>query len=361
MKKRVCILTWHQYHNFGSQLQAFALRKVLEKNNYDARIINYRRSLRKESLSLLFKSVLGFFVEKTGYQKLQRYRYSWLRFQRKYLNLTRPLIKEQLKNEVKKYEVLICGSDQIWAPNVLDTTYMADFIGSSDIRKVSYAASIGLTHIPDNMVDVYKSLLNDFEYISVRESKGAELIKSITGLNASVVLDPTLLLKMEDYNAIEVIPSECPSRFCFCYFLNTNHWYKSLVEDYARKHDLAIIGVSSNLNDISWMKQDLQCGPREFLWYIHHANIVFTDSYHGTIFSLIYHTPYYVFQRFRSDDPINQNSRIIQLIDYFSISDRYVTCGIRTLPRTNCSFNTFDETIEDLRKSSTCYLMEALK
>ena len=360
LMKKVCIITWHQYYNYGSQLQAYALVKILRNQGFDAHILNYNKNETKKVLSLKLRCALGMVVAKSNIQKIQRFRYPWLRYQQKYLFLTRPVSIDDLKQEASKYDVIVCGSDQIWAPNVFNSIYMADFISGKDIRKISYAASIGLKYIPDSLVLTYQQLLSDFYAISIREDEGAFLLKSRIGVEAQVVLDPTLLLDKDNYIKIEAKPLRIYSQFGFCYFLNKNHWYKDLVQQYAKEHNITLIGFSANADDSSWIISVDQCGPREFLWYIHHAKIVFTDSYHGTIFSLIYHTQFYTFQRFAEDDPINQNSRIIQLNRYFNICSRM--CGPETIILKDevYDYKGFDSLIDQLRKESIKYLVEAI-
>lgn len=353
---KVAILTWHHYDNFGSVLQAYALQHTISKLNLEVQIIDYR-SLRggkihgfKEEVKFILGEVL----------QIKRYQNPFTKFRKNYYNMSH-LIQEKLvlQDTIKSFDFVICGSDQIWAPNVFDSVYMLDFVPEK-ITKISYAASIGLNTIPIDMVDIYKKLLSRFRAISVRENKGALLLKEL-GIESTVVLDPTLLIDTKTWqkheNAVKT-----NKKFIFCYFLKTNHNYKNVVENYAKKNYVDILGCSANKNDSEWMTLVNSVGPKEFLWLIHHAEAIFTDSYHGTIFSILYHKDFITFERFENTDEICQNSRISQLDDYFHISNRILKKSdyekFEIIPAIN--YSKIEKNISEQRYRSMDFLYRAL-
>ena len=221
---------------------------------------------------------------------------------------------------------------------------------------------VGLNEIPIDLVQTYKKLLMRFQSISVREKQGACLLYQTCGIKSEVVLDPTLLVKVENWERIEK-KIKRNDRYIFCYFLNKNHKYKVPVQKYAKKKNIEVIGCSANADDADWMTMlGKEIGPSEFLWLIHHAETVFTDSYHGTIFSLLYHKQFITFERFENTDKICQNSRIYQLDDYFGLSQRIVRIKEDTdIFIDDFDYCLFDQRLNELRNSSMDYLQKALR
>ena len=361
---KIGIITWHYYNNFGSHLQAFALCLYLKKNGYNSEIINYRNPkfgvlspLKRVLLDILL--LLPSFVR----NRLNGHLYyaSYL-FEKKYLPQTKPFTeRNELSNECLKYDGIICGSDQIWAPNVYNPIYMLDFVPDS-INKVSYAASIGLDSIPHEMVENYKNYIGRINHVSVREEKGKEILKNQCGIESTVVLDPTLLLRKEEWDKLKK-KSAIKEKYIFCYFLKKDHQYKKLVKEFAEKNGYEIYGVSDSPNDNTWMKtfNYRDVGPCEFIGLIEGSKGVFTDSYHGTIFSMIYHKPFTLFERFSCGDKICQNSRIEQLKDYFGIRDNVVRVeSVKSIGLKNIDYDSFEKTLAGLRDKSMDFLEKAL-
>lgn len=361
--KRIGVITWHYYENFGSALQIYALQVILEKLRTKVEIINYRNPKfgKYSKVKVILRLVMHYFTKYLGSANKKRYAYTFLRFQNRFLNQGSVIqTSEKLKKRASKYHSVLCGSDQIWAPNVFNPIYMLNFVNGQVTRKISYAASIGLDYLPADLVPVYTELLSDFNSISVREELGKELLYDRCGISSTVVLDPTLLLSSKEYQHLQR-KVNTPGNFIFCYFLNADHEYQKTVQDFAREKNCEIIGWSAKENDSDWMTLMQWIGPCEFLWLIEHAECIFTDSYHGTIFSLLYHKVFWTFERFRCDDPICQNSRLYQIEKHFGISNRIVQVDS---PRFDClpmDYESFDRKLTELREKSINYLKKALE
>ena len=364
MVNSVGILTWHYYTNYGSALQAYALQQTIESLGYNVKIINYRNpkygiiNHNKERLKIVLSQTLGKSNGKIGV----RFAYPFLSFQENFFHQTRLYNSVTELNAINgDYDTIIFGSDQIWAPNVFNDIYMGSFISGESTKLVSYAASIGLNSIPDELVSVYKKMLARFKAISVREEIGKILLEEKCGIAASVVLDPTLLLSNDNYNRIERKPKQTiESKYLFCYFLNENHQYRDTVIKCAESYGLRIVGISQNNRDLSWMKILQAIGPQEFLWLIHHAEVVFTDSYHGTIFSILFQKKFYTFERFKSESTVNQNSRIYQLSKYIGTDSFIVTNTESIQDKLVIDWNSVSDQIRSLRVLSMNYLKGAL-
>ncbi len=363
MNKNVGIITWHYYINFGSALQAYALQKSIKDMGCKVKMIDYRnpcfgkvnrvKKCAKMRVKALIRALTGQECDRDS---------AYYFFQSKYFRKTK-LIQDQelLPGICQKLDCVICGSDQIWAPNVFNPVYMLDFV-MDNIPKIAYAASVGLNDIPNDLVDTYHSLLSRFHRISVREVVGATLLNQKCSVDATVVLDPTFLIDIEHWKTLER-SINYKRKFIFCYFLNANHQYRRSVQKYATDNGVTIIGYSARKNDSEWMNLlSSTIGPCEFLWLIHHAEAVFMDSYHGTIFSLLYHKDFITFERFEASDKICQNSRIYQLSEYFDISNRIIKVAedleITISP---LDYALFEDRLSALRKLSVEFLVDALE
>jgi hypothetical protein len=225
---------------------------------------------------------------------------------------------------------------------------------------VSYAASIGLNDIPENLILPYKNNLSDFYMISVREEEGKMLLKEKCDVDSTVVLDPTMLHNSSFYIKIEKEVCDINGNYLFCYFLNKNHQYRERVEKYAKNHGLQIIGVSDKVKDGEWMRRLSNLGADNFIWLINHAQVVMTDSYHGTIFSLLFHKQFWTFERFNEKDPICQNSRIRQLQQYFGLVGRIVAPMDKIDESVEIDYDNYESALKLLREQSQDFLHKAL-
>ena len=356
---KVAILTWHYYQNFGSALQCFALQTILENLGLDVKVINYRNpkfgsiDIPKENLCYILAPIL---------QRIsKRFKLANLTFRKKYIYETH-LVRttEEICRLSKHFDAVVFGSDQIWAPNLLNTVYLGEPI-DKDVRKVSYAASIGLNDIPDGIVSKYKQLLNEFYAISIREHEGQKLLKTKCGIDSTVVLDPTLMIDAKVYEKMQREVNGVQKPYIFCYFLNKEHKYKERVIEYARNNDLEIIGVSDKVDDEEWMTRLTGLGADHFLWLINNAETIMTDSYHGSIFSLLFHKNLWIFQRFAENNPICQNSRIRQLQMNFNLEHRVVSATSQIDDSFSIDYSYFESQLKTLRASSIDFLKNALK
>ena len=352
-KKKLGIITWHDHNNPGGSLQAFALLTAINNLGYSARIINYHQTHRSQ-----FKRCIKWFISTLTSNLPHKYYYPYEEFYGKYYKLTKEYLPNTIGGKLEKFDCIISGSDQIWAPNVFDPNYMLECYHG---KKISYAASIGLNYIPDNLVEKYTELLSDYTAISVRESIGVELIKTRCGLKSKVVLDPTLLLETKDYRKMQKPYYNIKKPYVFCYFLNENNDYESVVNNCAESKGFHVCGISKDISNSEWINILDKVGPCEFLWLIDNASIVLTDSYHGSIFSLLFSKPLVLFERFDENSSINQNSRIYQLVEYFNIPcrERLGKNVYEMLSETD--YKNFDITLSSLKNESFMFLREALK
>lgn len=320
--KKIGIITWHNYPNLGSALQAYALHTFINNQGGNATIIDYISSHRPSLFRLrLCLSYIDSFVPRCLSNKLH---YRFIKFEHSFFKKTEPIYTyEELVSLNERFDSFICGSDQIWAPNVFNDIYMLSFVNKGE--RYSYAASIGLPEIPISLRDKYLNLLQHFDNIAVREESGKELLKRYFNLNSEVVLDPTLLLTKCDWKLVSSQKQRNRKKYLLCYFLGTQLEHRTLAIDLAKKMELEIVILSRfQLDNRIEFRRDVDAGPQEFLSYIDHADFVLTDSFHGTCFSIIYNKEFYVVERFKDNSPINQNSRIYNILSKFNLNDRLI-------------------------------------
>lgn len=219
--------------------------------------------------------------------------------------------------ELILFDYFVCGSDQIWNPFYPQNS-LIDFLQFAPAEKrIAYAPSFGVSHIPEHKKEIYKKWISEIPHLSVREEKGVQIIKELTGRDAEVLVDPTLMLTAEEWLAIAEKPDfEVPEKFILTYFLgNQNRKYKQFIQKQAENMRCKII----NLNEIREFEH--YCvDPSGFVYLINKAALVCTDSFHGTVLSIILKRNFVVFDRV--EDGHSMGSRMETLLKKFGMEER---------------------------------------
>lgn len=322
MSSKIGIITWHNYPNFGSALQAYALHRYINALGGDVRIIDYAPE--KPRLWRI-RLVLSFFDQFIPKKAAEKFHYRFLSFECRYFRKTRRYVTiESLAKTNRSFDIFICGSDQIWAPNVFREIYMLSFVEDAK-KKLSYAASIGLPEIPVDLQPVYNRLLKRFDRISVREKQGRDLL-SLIGIDATVVLDPTFLFAKEHWIKLAKMGRKRTGPYILCYFLGQTERHRKMAEAIAAMKEYSIVCLSRfEMDKRPSFITDSDAGPREFIGYVSNAALVITDSFHGLCFSINLNRDFYVVNRFEDGDAINQNSRIEHILTALSLEARLIT------------------------------------
>lgn len=319
---KIGILTFHDAHNYGAVLQAFALKKYLKNVGADARIINYhhvdmeygfprKRKLKEKSLRGVYKHL---------YSKKDHY-LRWEKFEK--------FIKELIDGEDETYrteeslgkldiDVWISGSDQIWNSEIthgLNRGYYLDF--ETNGKKVTYAVSMGIDKLDDHLEEDFKNYLKNIDCISVREASLKEYIEKFIDMPVEKVVDPTLLLTNDDYKELylnRIIKED----YLLIYALKTDERLKKMAEKIAAERKLKIIEINDYKNPNYYCTQISNAGPHEFVTLFRDASFVISNSYHGTVFSILNHKEFITF-RF-----MNRNSRMETLLASAGLSERLI-------------------------------------
>ena len=357
MQKKVAIITWHNYPNFGSALQAYALHTYINKKNGNATIINYINGTKPSLYSIrLVLSLFDRFIPNFISKKIH---YRFISFEHKYFKETKEInSRVELEKLSEQFDCFICGSDQIWAPNVFNDIYMLSFVPEHK-EKYSYAASIGLPHIPASLKQTYATLLRRFNLISVREKQAKDLLKNDFNIDSQLVLDPTLLLSSLEWNEIIKKSPIKSESYILCYFLGTNQTHREIAKELAHKLNCKAIILSRYNSDRFFdFTIDSDAGPKEFLRYIRDAKLIITDSFHGLCFSINFNKDFYVVNRFTESDPINQNSRIKNILEILNLENRLIDATPQTISSIN--YTAANKKLEEMRTISYNFISEIL-
>ncbi|MBQ8549935.1 MAG: polysaccharide pyruvyl transferase family protein [Clostridia bacterium] len=303
--KKIGTITFHWAANYGAVLQAYALQKHLKNCGRDTEIIDYVPVLTSILLRIQALRARDFSFWKRE-KKIKKFRKKELTLSKKrYYN------NSALFSAEDEYSAVICGSDQIWNESfamppkrLANLSYFLDFAGSA--KRISYAASFGANKIPNDMVLRIKPLLERFDTLTVRENTGAEILKDM-GLDSTVVADPTLLLTAADYSALlenRVLP-DAPR--VFSYILHKNQTVCEEISAAVNKNFDS--ETDAHVNDY---------GVYEWLSFVRDSKFLVTNSFHGTVFSLLFHTPFITVPVKGS----GMNDRILTLLRSVGLEDR---------------------------------------
>ncbi|MBN2513668.1 MAG: polysaccharide pyruvyl transferase family protein [Sedimentisphaerales bacterium] len=359
---KVGIISYYKTINYGSVLQAYALQTTIRKMGYGCEHIRYSsgRSLAFRLFAAIRrpqKALNVILSRRTTRGLLYR------EFIDQYIVESKHLYRSlnELESANNSYETFVCGSDQIWAPNQFNERYYLGFVKEKN-KKIAYAPSIGLPAIPDALKSRMASLINDIGFLSVREKDGAQLIRELTGIDVPVVLDPTLLLTTEEWLNISKTPN-FNEPYILCHFLGKSPKHRELAKCYARATGLKTVVLPFSKCDYSWGDITLtDAGPREYLGLVHNANIIFTDSYHGMLFSLNLNRPFNVFMRFSESHVLCQNSRIVNILDKFNLWKRLVKEDVLEIEQEDdIDYHDINSMLDDERKCSIEYLRDSLQ
>lgn len=362
--KKVGILTFHFANNYGAILQAYALKEVLLRMGYDVIFINrYYKPCFLKRLYINFR---------VGYNSKER---NWLDFAKSRDKLIQPVTPyyssydASLKINYQNYHAIITGSDQVWRYSFshIGYGYYLDFVTNPSIRKVSYAASFGNKEWTENnaVTENIKGLLYKFSAISVRETSGVEICKNIFGVNAKHVLDPTLLLDSFDYTdkiLNNYVPERDYSHFVVSYLLANNQVPEVMrkLNYFANSNGCQFMDLyfidSANTNEYGILNK-VHVRLEEWLYAIKTAKYIVTNSFHATVFSILFKKQFVVLE-----SNGHRSSRISSLLNSLSISGRYVTLENISAEqlRNEIDYSTVYKRLSTLRTSSYGFLKDAL-
>lgn len=349
---KIAIITLADFNNYGNRLQNYALEKVLtDIGNEVSSIVSYRPNLLKEAIKLVVKNNSILFKEKV--LRIRRLK-KFLAFDKRYVNTCAINSDSFGSLQEKDYDCFFVGSDQVWNPDWANYTYEKMFLRFCPSQKrISYAASFGVDRIPEKWVKKYKVGLSEFNFLSVRERNAVGIVKSLTGRKCDVVLDPTLLLNKCDWDTVKRIPERAHKNdYILTYFLGEKPGsLNDKLLKYASLYHCRVINLL-DLNDDAYL-----AGPDDFVGLISNAKLILTDSFHATVFSIIYERPFVVYNRLGIG--AKMGSRIDSLLEMCGLFERRSE-KIRDDQLLRCNFDTARKAIAQEQMQSINFIRKAV-
>ena len=340
--KKIALIVCYHIKNYGSVLQSYATQKLIEKENLVYECINYHK---KKNLKFLWKNFLRcfnivllktklliikkqiyikFFNKKLGKQIIERDKIFNQFIEQNFKLSPQYNGYEELKKSSSNYDAFVLGSDQVWNPMNLGNNYYTLNFVPDNIPKITYAPSFGVSKIPSYQIKKTQQYLNRIDFLSVREQSGKKIIKELIGKDVPVVLDPTLMLTIDEWRQLYPQERLIKEKYILCYFLGDNlqhrEWANQIKEKTGFKivilpHMDQIVKIDFHFGDIKYF----MAGPKEFLNLIQNAEMICTDSFHGTVFSILNQKQFLVFHRYRTTKKSSTNSRIASLLNLLKI------------------------------------------
>lgn len=354
---KIGIITIYDNNNYGNRLQNYATQQVIYKYNIEpVTIKNSIVTNKKENSKLLYilRIIKGIYIDLKLFYCSNKNRLKKFNMFNKYINITKKKLNFLDKNIGKKFSYFITGSDQVWNPNFgrLRDTELLNFPSSE--QKIAFAASFGISELPDQYKQKTAEALKTFKAISVREDTGKKIVEELTGrTDVEVLVDPTMLLTPEEWDKVSKKPEQLNfDKYILCYFLGElSEQRKKEIERVAKENNCKIINILDKKDPF------YETGPSEFLYLEKNAFLICTDSFHSSVFAILYNRPFIVFDR--EDSLVKMNSRLDTLLKKFELEDRWYEGEIKE-EQLKTDYTKAYEILEKEREKSMKFLKKAL-
>ena len=389
--KKTYISSCYFKHNYGSALQAYATQRYLDligvpNETFD---VSHLKDFKSGKRRYYFHQLLNFsfyrakfgmikflfrkkFSKKLKANILQREK-AFLEFERMNFRLTPAMSSYKQLHDfcLANASNVIVGSDQLWLPvNVVADYYTLNFV-PQEINTIAYATSFGVSKIPGNLKDRYKRFLNRIQHLSVREESGKNIISALTDKQCEVVCDPTLLLTEQEWTAISSKTPIVEEKYIFCYFLGKDKAHRQFAERLKSLTGYKIVSINHcdefvKYSDKFADEAPYNVGPSEWLNLLHNAEFVCTDSFHGTVFSLIFRRKFFSFRRYSKKSSFSTNSRLDTLLKMAGAEGRIFSGKesedeIKKLIAEELPYDAIGKRLEEYRAKSKEYIIRSVK
>lgn len=351
--KKIGILTlYYNNNNYGGIAQAYALQKYIEMLEYDASLISYKRITapilvrdnfsknpiayirsKTHNLPRKIKQRLKDKISNTLYQdklkdNIEKRNQAFQRSRELVKHTASIYTDETIAETVDMFDCFISGSDQIWKPDVIRPTFVCDFLPENK-KCFSYASSITVTKLPQEYGEFMQRALAKYQWISVREEEGKNYLQKLLSRNVDVVVDPTLLLPNSTWENItsERIVTE---KYIFVYLLGQDERQRNEIKRYAKQLSLKIVylphvegkvrACDIGFGDVCLYDIDLS----DFFSLIKYAEMIFTDSFHAVVFSIVFKKKFWVYERAVLQVNSGMGSRLTTLLNLTGLTERKI-------------------------------------
>ena len=386
--KKLALVTCYFQLNYGSQLQAYATQLLFNKMGVENETIcidgiqneinkaKYRYFLSRiwdiHTVKDKWATVKKALAERTKGREYKRniamrrkmfydFSHTMFRISKRYNS------RDEITAEAHNYAGFVVGSDQLWLPSNIEGDYYSLNFVPVDIPKIALSTSFGISRLPKVQAAKAAKFLKRFDFISVREVSGQKIVKQLTGRDVPVVCDPTILFTAEEWGCITKRERFYNEPYLFCYFLGNNPEQREFVR---RVKEITGCKIVQLQHCDEYIKSDVEfpdyapynVGPAEFVQLIRDAEYVFTDSFHASVFSLLYQKKFFTFRRYNNDSVVSTNGRLYSLLalvgqeNRLLKGDEYVNdVLVRTV-----DYNKVHARLAELRSFTKNYVKDAL-
>ena len=322
------LVTFYHIHHYGALLQACATERAVARLGSECEIIDYyvnqdnrlfQRPTGIGSAAHDAHTALHYGPLKTRYDRFEEFSRTCLSISSHHYESL-----EELRGADLPYDVILSGSDQIWNPKIFpDGKFDPVFFGAfSSKRKIAYAPSFGIPHVPESMEEELRGYLGSFSHLSVRERQGERIVEEVLGRKVPVVLDPTLLLTAQEWG--EMAHFQGKPGYILCYCISDPAPLTPYIHRLAEETGLPVVQLCGMRRSVfPRAKQVLDAGPAEFLGWFQNASYVCTNSFHGTVFSVQFQKPFFTAVA-PSEMAEPESSRTFSLLSRLGLTERIV-------------------------------------
>lgn len=356
---KIGLLAYHYALNYGAVLQIASLQRKIQSMGHECKIINYytegtlqwdkyrKVTLDKNLLSEMKWNTYLFLVKKRKRKTFDEFLSG--------LDMTMYIDSEKKLNLEEQFDAFIVGSDQVWNCYTmdLDSTYFLDFV-SDKKKKNAYAASFGYSVIPEEYREFTNKYLENFNHISVRETQGKEIIKDLKGLDTPVVLDPVFFSTVADWK----LKSEriIKEKYVLVYQPQKSSTLGKRARKIAKENGCKVVYVSRTWDGVIGANtiNMSTVSPRDFLRLLRDAEVVITNSFHGTAFSIIFRKQFWV------EYNEGTSSRIESVLKTFALANRELSDRTTFVPDPRIDYHEVDAKLKELLDFSEHYLEQII-
>ena len=362
---KVGILTFPNSVSYGACLQMIALQNTVHRLGHDVEIINYHNPYMKaEKHTAKGRNPLKRALQRRVRLLLHHRLYArFRRFEQQqvtYYPARAFTDKNRLTDVGQRYDAVICGSDQVWSPYITNTdiSYFLNFC-DEQTKRVAYAPSFGVETFPQGFEALIAPELQKFHALSARELPGKLLVERLTGRETALVTDPTWLVDAADWAAMEQPHPAATGDYVLYFVVNQSKELLQQCKNFAKSHGLKVVVIGGNpiqaaKNKDTSLTYAMDVGPEQWLYLLHHARYVFTNSFHGTAFSVLFERDVYV------QIPGHNGSRLRQVLESFGMEDREIRDG-EALTEKAVDYQQARHVFAQLKEQSIAYLQNALQ
>lgn len=329
---RVATLSYQHAYNYGAVFQVTALQHIIESLGADCDIIDYRspaidRQYKFKPVRLnssIFSSIRANLVLAPFIREKKRNFQHWMDSYKKTEIITE---KAQLHSLNERYDKFIVGSDQVWNLKCqgYDDAFFLDFIKDNS-KKIAYAASFGTYDVKPDDYGFYEKYIKNFEHISVRESRGVDLVKDLSGKDAITCMDPVLLAGREFWESKKDLSYKFSEKYIFVYQLGHGSTVPKFVKQLKKDTGLKVYFATGHIGNMIFYslgdKNVSTISPEQFLSLISGAEYVVTNSFHATVLSMIFQRQFYSVTK--GNETESYNSRVYNLLSDYDLLNRIV-------------------------------------